>query len=92
MNYEWKQEEDSLTCGGEMFSLEIQNNDGVIVGSVWREIPATFWEPSDVECILEREYGSIEVAKQALAIFDKDAADDQRAWEASIEEQWAEQN
>ena len=94
MNYEWKQdkqEANMLTCEGAMYSLEIQEDNGVIFGSVWREIPATFWETSDVECIIEREYASIEAAKLGLAIIDKEALDDQLAWEASMEEQFEEQ-
>lgn len=82
MKYEWKQIESiegvaqQFLCEGEMFGLEIQvQDDGTIVGEVWREIHATFWEPSDSLTLLEEVYPSFEAAKAALEKYDSDAAE-----------------
>lgn len=65
----------TLMCDGLMFRLEIQEQiDDVVVGTIWAETPATFWQPRDEECLLEKVYGSVDEAKNALEIFDAEAA------------------
>lgn len=64
---------------GEMYNLEVQvQDDDTVVGTVWKRIPATFWEPEDVVCIHEQTYESANEAKFLLEKFDGDAADAER--------------
>jgi hypothetical protein len=71
---------------GEMFALEVQEQYGdVVVGTVWKRIPATFWEPEDVACVHEQTYESVNEAKFLLEKFDDDAADDLRKFEEALE-------
>jgi len=96
MKYEWKTDlgelkagkvVEALICAGEMYQLEIQEHDNdMVVGSVWAETPATFWEPADMTCVLEREYESIGAAKHFLELFDREAAEDQARWDARQDE------
>lgn len=72
----------TLQCEGAMFNLEIQEqDDDKVVGSVWKVIPATFWEPEDYDCIHEVEYESVAAAKNFLEIFDREAMEDEIRWE-----------
>lgn len=56
---------------GGMFGLEIQRQtDDTVVATAWRTIPATYWEPQDVECVFEKEYATIGEATRELEKFD----------------------
>jgi hypothetical protein len=51
--------------------IEVQEDtDGLVVGTLWRRIPATFWEPEDVECMVEEVYESVDAAVLALEKLD----------------------
>ena len=93
MNYTWTQDTNTpvpgvtqvLVCDGEMFGLEIQEHDNdAVIGTVWRVISATFWEPADVDCILEQEYESLGAAKLALETYDREAVEDELRMEIWI--------
>jgi hypothetical protein len=72
---------------GDMFALEVQmQDDDAVIGSAWRRISATFWEPEDVECILELEYESVGAAKFALEGYDSRVLQDEQELENLIEE------
>jgi hypothetical protein len=69
-------------CRGEIYQLEIQaQEDGTVVGSVWTEIPATFWEPAEMDCIIELEYKSVDAARDALERVDREAAEEEARWD-----------
>lgn len=93
MKYEWTKSAEqiegviqTLTCEGEMYILEIQEQDNdAVVGTVWRETHATFWEPADQECILEKEYESVAAAKYLLTEFDRSEAEAQARWEDEMD-------
>jgi hypothetical protein len=71
---------------GEMFDLEVQEQyPDTVIGTVWKRIPATFWEPEDTVCIHEQTYESVNEAKFLLEKFDDDAADDLRKFEEALE-------
>ena len=93
MNYVWENDTEqqipgvteTLVCRGEMYSLEVQcQDDGTVVGTVWREISATFWEPADVDCVLEEEYTSVDAAKEALVAYDIEEAEAQARFEEEL--------
>lgn len=99
MNYVWEVDTEeqpsgvtrTLVCTGEMFRLEIQEQDsGIVIGTVWRRTPATFWEPEDVECIHEVEYESTTHAKVILQNIDYQEALDQARIEKDIDEAYEE--
>jgi hypothetical protein len=72
---------------GDMFALEVQmQDDDAVIGTAWRRISATFWEPEDVECILELEYESVGAAKFALEGYDSRVLQDEQELENLIEE------
>lgn len=74
-------------ANGDMFALEVQMHDNdVVIGTAWRQIPATFWEPADAECVLELEYESTGAAKFALESFDSRVLQDEQELENLIEE------
>lgn len=52
---------------GDLYGLEVQvQDDGTVVGTAWKRVPPTFWEPEDVVCVHEETYGSVLEAKSAL--------------------------
>ena len=72
---------------GDMFALEVQmQDDDTVIGTAWRRISATFWEPEDVECILDLEYESVGAAKFALEGYDSRVLQDEQELENLIEE------
>lgn len=75
---------------GDMFLLEVQEQyPDTVIGTVWRRIPATFWEPEDIACIEERIYESVNEAKFLLEKFDADELAIEREWEAKLDESLA---
>ena len=61
----------TLVCTGEVYSLEIQiQSDGTVVGTAWREIHPTFWEPGDTACVHEADYPSVTEARTHLELID----------------------
>lgn len=75
------------TAEGDMFLLEVQEHaDDTVVGTVWRTIPATFWEPSDMVCIHEQTYESVNEAKFLLEKLDADELRAERENEARLEQ------
>jgi hypothetical protein len=74
VTHAWKAE-------GDMFILEVQvQDDDTVVGTVWRPIPATFWEPEDIACILEATY---ECAAEAKLLLEKYDAEELKAEQES---------
>ncbi len=64
---------------GDMYGLEVQvQDDDTVVGTVWKRIPPTFWEPEDVICIHEQTYESANEAKFLLEKLDADDAQAER--------------
>jgi hypothetical protein len=92
MKYQWKSESaDHLTCEGQMYLLEVTiNDDETVTGQMWREIPATFWEPVDMVVAYSAEYESSGAARAALEQRDTMAADWERGLEAHLERDPAE--
>lgn len=101
MKYEWTQGTEEIggvvetwACEGEMFRLEIQEQDNeLVVGTVWAETPATLWDTADYECVLEHTYESIGAAKHFLEIFDRERAEDQARYEErmdALDREWEE--
>lgn len=75
------------TAEGDMYALEVQEqDDDTVVGTVWRRIPATFWEPEDVACVLEQTYESVNEAKFLLEKLDADELQAERENEARLEQ------
>lgn len=75
------------TAEGDVFDLEVQEqDDDTVVGTVWKRIPATFWEPEDVTCVLEQTYESVNEAKFLLEKLDADELRLERENEARLEE------
>lgn len=90
---DWKQDEvfEGVTqawhAHGDMFLLEVQEQDNdTVVGTVWRRVPATFWEPEDVDCILEQIYESVNEAKFLLEKLDADELRAEQENEARLEQ------
>ncbi len=75
--------EEVWTADGDMFALEVQaQNDGSVVGTLWKRIPATFWEPEDIACVHEQNYESVNEAKFLLEKMDSDELEAEREYEA----------
>lgn len=94
---DWKQREtfkgvtQVWTADGDMFGLEVQEqDDDTVVGTVWKRIPATFWEPEDVTCIHEQIYESVNEAKFLLEKLDADELAAELENEARLEESYRE--
>jgi hypothetical protein len=90
---DWKQDEafEGVTqawhAQGDMYLLEVQEQDNdTVVGTVWRRIPATFWEPEDVACVLEQTYESVGAAKFLLEKLDADELQAEQENEARLEQ------
>lgn len=76
---DWKQRDtyegvtEIWVAEGDVFYLRVQEqDDDSVVGTVWKRIPATFWEPADIECVHERSYDSVGEAKFLLEKLDAD--------------------
>lgn len=88
-NYDWTEvsSEDSpyvdvqhLTCKGAMFELEILVHDnGDVSGTLWAEIPATYWEPADMTSVFMSAFDSVDEAKAELE------GRDTEYWESEVE-------
>lgn len=75
------------TADGDMYALEVQEQDDeTVVGTIWRRIPATFWEPEDVVCIHERTYDTVNDAKCVLEKLDEDELRAEQENEARLEQ------
>ena len=73
---------------GDLYGLEVQvHDDGTVVGTAWKLIPPTFWEPEDVVCVHEETYASVFEAKSALETLQSEAI---RAEQEADERQAAE--
>jgi hypothetical protein len=80
--------EEVWVADGDMFGLEVQaQDDGSVVGTLWKRIPATFWEPEDVMCAHEQNYGSVDEAKFLLEKIDSDELEAEREAEARLEQE-----
>jgi hypothetical protein len=75
------------TAEGSVYGLEVQKqSEGNVVGTVWRTIHATYEEPADVECVLEKEYATIGEATRDLEKIDEDEVKYQQAVDYSIDQ------
>ena len=75
--YVWKEHPDlandertvtHMICEGAEGILEIQQDASAdtFVGSVWRVVPSTYWEPEDYVPVLEQEFVSYDEARRFL--------------------------
>jgi hypothetical protein len=72
---------------GDLFGLEVQvQTSGLIVGTVWKTIPATYWEPADVDCIHEQEFTNVDEAMVALEKYDDDAVAEEIRYDRMMSE------
>lgn len=72
---------------GEMYGLQVQVQvSGLIVGTVWKTIPATYWEPADVDCIHEQEFTNVDEAMVALEKYDDDAVAEEIRYDRMMSE------
>lgn len=75
------------TAKGDVFCLRVQEqDDDLVVGTVWKRIPATFWEPADIVCVHERIYESAGEAKFLLEMIDAEALLAEQENEALLEQ------
>ena len=56
-NYDFRIKDDYLTCNGQMFLITAERTDeGNWIAQLWGEIPATRWEPADMDVVKEQEF------------------------------------
>lgn len=98
MEYVWTHAEEripgvekTLVCDGGMYALEVQvQEDRTVIATAWKPVPATFWEPGDMDCVIEKTYKSLNAAKRFLEKFDDEALTEERKYEVLIEQQYKE--
>lgn len=78
-------------CQGAEGLLEIIQEVGkdTVFGTVYRVVPATFWEPEDYEPVWEGEFLSYDEARRALEELDTKELEWVLESERRFEEQWA---